>query len=160
MTPPPADDLPSAAAALAALLEQENRLLDALDLAAAAALLPAKQDAAAAFVRAQAHTKAVRRPCAGLPRGGGKPGCAPACARGGEPAIAGTRPGRPGKGDRGDRAGGAQAPGHGPALRRVRRAGGSAHARAARHFGAHLTAGREAPTFRGVRVIRAPPCRG
>ncbi len=57
MTPPPADDLPSAAAALAALLEQENRLLDALDLAAAAAMLPAKQHAAAAFVRAQAHTK-------------------------------------------------------------------------------------------------------
>ena len=47
-------DLAKAAAALAAVLEQENRLLDALDLAAAAALLPAKQSATAAFVRAQA----------------------------------------------------------------------------------------------------------
>lgn len=54
MSPPPATDLPTAAAALAALLEQENRLLEALDLAAAAALLPAKQSAAAAFVRAHA----------------------------------------------------------------------------------------------------------
>lgn len=57
MTPTPASshpaDLVTAAAALAELLEQENRLLEALDLAAAAALLPAKQNAAAAFVRAQ-----------------------------------------------------------------------------------------------------------
>ena len=52
------DDLPTASAALATLLEHENRLLEALDLAAAAALLPAKQGAAAAFLRAQAHTKA------------------------------------------------------------------------------------------------------
>ncbi len=51
-------DLPTAAAALATLLEQENRLLAALDLAAAAALLPAKQGAAAAFLRAQAQTQA------------------------------------------------------------------------------------------------------
>ena len=50
-------DLPTAAAALATLLEQENRLLAALDLAAAA-LLPAKQGAAAAFLRAQAQTQA------------------------------------------------------------------------------------------------------
>jgi hypothetical protein len=58
MTIPSIDDLPTASAALAALLEHENRLLEALDLAAAAALLPAKQDATAAFLRAQAHTKA------------------------------------------------------------------------------------------------------
>ncbi len=58
MTPPRPDDLASAAAALCALLEQENRLLGSLDLAAAAALLPAKQSAAAAFVRAQGHTQA------------------------------------------------------------------------------------------------------
>ncbi len=61
MIPPQAphqhDDLPTAAASLAALLEQENRLLEALDLAAAAALLPAKQTATDAFVRAQAHAK-------------------------------------------------------------------------------------------------------
>lgn len=58
MTALQTDDLPTAAAALAALLEQENRLLEALDLAAAAALLPAKQSAAGAFVRAQAQTRA------------------------------------------------------------------------------------------------------
>jgi hypothetical protein len=52
------DHLPTAGAALAALLEHENRLLEALDLAAAAALLPAKQGAASAFLRAQLHTKA------------------------------------------------------------------------------------------------------
>jgi hypothetical protein len=57
MTIPPIDDLPTASAALATLLEHENRLLEALDLAAAAALLPAKQGATAAFLRAQAHTK-------------------------------------------------------------------------------------------------------
>jgi hypothetical protein len=57
------DDLSAAATSLADLLEQENRLLEALELAAAAALLPAKQNAAAAFVRAQAHTAA----CGGLP---------------------------------------------------------------------------------------------
>ncbi len=51
------DDLPTATAALAALLEHENRLLEALDLAAAAALLPAKQGAASAFLRAQARTQ-------------------------------------------------------------------------------------------------------
>ena len=52
------DDLPTASAALATLLEHENRLLEALDLAAAAALLPAKQGATAAFLRAQVHNKA------------------------------------------------------------------------------------------------------
>lgn len=52
------NDLPAAAAALAALLEHENRLLEALDLAAAASLLPAKQSAASAFVRAQEHARA------------------------------------------------------------------------------------------------------
>jgi hypothetical protein len=57
MTIPSIDDLPTASAALAALLEQENRLLEALDLAAAAALLPAKQAAATAFVQAQAQAK-------------------------------------------------------------------------------------------------------
>lgn len=50
--------LPTAAAALAEVLEQENQLLAALDLAAAAALLPAKHKAAAAFVRAQEHCTA------------------------------------------------------------------------------------------------------
>lgn len=63
MTALQTNDLPAAAAALAALLEQENRLLDALDLAAAAALLPAKQSAAAAFARAQEHA----RSCGGVP---------------------------------------------------------------------------------------------
>ncbi len=57
MTTTSIDDLPTASAALAALLEHENRLLEALDLAAAAALLPAKQSAASAFLRAQAHTQ-------------------------------------------------------------------------------------------------------
>ena len=57
MTIPSNDDLPTASAALAALLEHENRLLEALDLAAAAALLPAKQGAATAFLQAQAHAK-------------------------------------------------------------------------------------------------------
>jgi len=57
MTIPSIDDLPTASAALAALLEHENRLLEALDLAAAAALLPAKQGAATAFLQAQAHAK-------------------------------------------------------------------------------------------------------
>jgi hypothetical protein len=50
------DDLPTAGIALATLLEQENRLLETLDLAAAAALLPAKQSATATFLRAQGHT--------------------------------------------------------------------------------------------------------
>ena len=59
MIPQPATDLPTAAAALVALLEQENRLLEALDLAAAAAMLPAKQSAATVFVRAQANTAAA-----------------------------------------------------------------------------------------------------
>jgi hypothetical protein len=45
-------DLPGAATALAGELEQENRLLEALDLAAAAALLPAKERAVAALLRA------------------------------------------------------------------------------------------------------------
>ena len=58
MTIPSIDDLPTAGAALAAVLEHENRLLEALDLAAAAALLPAKQGATASFLRAQMHTKA------------------------------------------------------------------------------------------------------
>jgi hypothetical protein len=55
----PGDELRNAAAALIALLERENLLLAALDLAAAAALVPAKQDAAGAFVRAQARTRAA-----------------------------------------------------------------------------------------------------
>jgi hypothetical protein len=59
MTPRPTDDLPTAGAALAALLEHENRLLEALDLAAAASLLPAKQGAVAGFVRAQSQAKAA-----------------------------------------------------------------------------------------------------
>ncbi len=45
--------LPEAGEVLAGVLEEENRLLAALDLAAAAALLPAKQGAVAAFLRAQ-----------------------------------------------------------------------------------------------------------
>ena len=53
------DDLPTAGIALATLLEQENRLLEALDLAAAAALLAAKQSATATFLRAQGHTAAA-----------------------------------------------------------------------------------------------------
>lgn len=57
MTATSIDDLPTASAALAALLEHENRLLEALDLAAAAALLPAKQEAAGAFLRAQMHSR-------------------------------------------------------------------------------------------------------
>lgn len=52
MTIPSIDDLPTASAALATLLEHENRLLEALDLAAAAALLPVKQGATATFLRA------------------------------------------------------------------------------------------------------------
>ena len=51
---------------MAALLEQENRLLQALDLAAAAALLPAKQNAADAFIRAQTHAKLT----GGIPQAG------------------------------------------------------------------------------------------
>ncbi len=50
---PTADDLPAAAVALATLLEAENRLLAALDLAGATTLLAAKQDATSAFLRAQ-----------------------------------------------------------------------------------------------------------
>jgi hypothetical protein len=46
-------DLPGAASALADLLEQENRLLAALELAAAADLLAAKESAATAFLRAR-----------------------------------------------------------------------------------------------------------
>jgi len=65
MTPVPTDDLPTAGAALAALLEQENRLLEALDLAAAAALLRAKNGAATAFILAQAQT----RSSGGIPPG-------------------------------------------------------------------------------------------
>jgi hypothetical protein len=57
MIPTAIDDLPTASAALAALLEHENRLLEALDLAAAAALLPAKQGATTTFLRAQVRTK-------------------------------------------------------------------------------------------------------
>ena len=58
MTPAFAD-LAAAGAALADLLERENRLLAALDLAAAAALLPEKTRCAAAFTAAQAHAGAV-----------------------------------------------------------------------------------------------------
>lgn len=65
MTATSIDDLPSASAALAALLEHENRLLEALDLAAAAALLPAKQEAASAFLRAQTHSRASGGPAGG-----------------------------------------------------------------------------------------------
>lgn len=77
MTPdlpiPDGPDLIQAASDLAATLDRENRMLAALDLAGAAALLPEKQRAAGAFAAAQARagaapglTPAVRHAAAGL----------------------------------------------------------------------------------------------
>jgi hypothetical protein len=64
MTIPPAatPTLADAADALAGVLERENALLAALDLPAAAAMLPAKRAAAEAFRRAQTAARERAQP--------------------------------------------------------------------------------------------------
>jgi hypothetical protein len=59
---PEGPDLIQAAADLAATLEQENRMLAALDLAGAASLLPEKRRAAGAFAAARAQAGAEPGP--------------------------------------------------------------------------------------------------